>query len=56
MSRPYLSGIINVYKTQGEWKIHLAMASKFFSSKDYRETCTIYSKSDNIEVMMGSET
>ena len=32
------------------------MAINFFNSKDSEETCTMYSKSDNIEVMMGSET
>ena len=56
MIRPYLSDVINYYKTQGEWKIHLTMAISFFSSKNSEETCTMYSKSDNIEVMMGSET
>ena len=52
---PYLSDIINNHKTQGEWKIHLAMAINF-SSKDSGETRTMYSKGDNIEVMMGTET
>ena len=56
MIRPYLSDVTNYYKTQGEWKIHLTMAINFFSSKNSEETCTMYSKSDNIEVMMGSET
>ena len=31
-------------------------ANKFFSSKDSRETCTMHTKSDNIEIMMSSET
>ena len=56
MIRPYLSGIINDYKTQGKWKIHLTMTIELFSSKDSEETCTVYSSSDRIEVMMGSET
>ena len=47
---------INDQKTQGEWEIHLTMAINFFSSKDSEETRTMYSPSDNIEVMMGSET
>ena len=51
MIRPYLSVIIKDYKTQGEWKIYLTMAINFFSSKDSEETRTMYSKSDNIEVM-----
>ena len=32
------------------------MAIKFISSKDSEETCIMYSKSDNIEVIMGNET
>ena len=32
------------------------MAISFFSSKDFEETRTMYSKSDNIEVIIGSET
>ena len=72
MIRPYLSGIINYHKTQGEWrihsgntitkhktrgewKIHLTMAINFISSKDSDETRTIHAKSNNVEIMMGSE-
>ena len=54
MMRPYLSGIINDGKTQGEWKIHLTMAINFTFSKDSDEI--MHSKSDNLEIMMGSET
>ena len=56
MMRPYLSSIMNDHKTQGEWKIHLATAIKFISSKDSDETRVMHSKSDNIEVMTGNET
>ena len=56
MIRPYLVDIINDYKTQGEWKIHLTMIINVFSLKDYKETCTMCTKSDNIEIMMSSET
>ena len=52
----YLSDIMNDHKTQVEWKIHLTMAINLFSSKDSEEIRTRYSKSDNIEVMMGNET
>ena len=31
--RPYLSNIINDHKTRGEWKIQLAIATNFISSK-----------------------
>ena len=56
MIRPYLSDIINDHKTQIEQKIQLTMAINFFSSKNSEETRTINTKSDNIEIMMGSET
>ena len=48
--------MINDHKTQGEWKIKLTMAINFFSSKDSKETRTMYSSSDNIEVIIGIET
>ena len=49
--------IITKDKTQGEWKIHLTMAINFISSKnDSYETRIIYTQSDNIEIMMSSET
>ena len=47
--------IINDQKTQAEWKIHLRMVINFFYSKDSKETCIMYSKGNNKEVM-GSET
>ena len=57
MIRPYLSNIINDHKTQGEWKIQLTMSINFISSEeDSDEVCTVHTKSDNIEIMMGSET
>ena len=56
MIRPYLSDIINDYITQREWRIYLTMAMNFFSSKNTEEICTMYSKTDDIEVMMGNET
>ena len=44
-------------KTQSEWKIQLTMKINFISSKkDSDETRTKSKKSNNIEVMMGSET
>ena len=32
------------------------MGINFFSFKDSQETCTTYSKSDNIKIMVGNET
>ena len=53
MMKPHLSDIINDHK---KWKIRLTMGMNFISSKDLRETCTMYARSDNIKIMMGSET
>ena len=44
------------HKTQSGRKIHLAMAINFISSKDSDKTRTMHTKSDNIDIMMGSET
>ena len=63
MIRPYLSNIINDYKTLKnlrvhssnetqfrEWKIQLTMSISFISSKDSHETCNMHTKSDNMEI------
>ena len=48
--------IIN-HKTQSEWKIQLTMEINFISSKpDSDETRTKHTKSNNVEIIMGSET
>ena len=44
------------HKTQSEWKIQLTMAVNFISSKDSDEIRTMHTKSNNVEIMMGSET
>ena len=45
------------HKTQGEWKMHLTMEINFISSKeDSDETRTMRTKSDIIEIIIGSET
>ena len=44
------------HKTQSEWKIQLTMAVNFISSKDSDEARTMHTKSNNVEIMMGSET
>ena len=56
MIKPYLSDMINDHKTQSDWKIQLTMQINFISSKDSEETRTMYTKSHNIEIMMGNET
>ena len=45
-----------VEETSSEWKIQLTMAINFISSKDSDETRTMHTKSDNVEIMIGSET
>ena len=47
---------IKKHKTQGEREIQLTMAINLISSKDSDETPTIDTKSNNVEIMKGSET
>ena len=54
--RPYLRDMINNHKAQGEWEIQLAMKIKFISSLDDNEFRMMYTKSDNVEIMSGTET
>ena len=48
MIRQYLSDITNSHKTQNEWKIQLSLTINFVSSKDFKETRTIYTNSDKL--------
>ena len=49
--------MINDHKAQfGELKIQLSVSIKFISSKDFNETLIMHTWSDNIEIMMGTET
>ena len=43
-------------ETSSEWKTQLTMAINFSSSKDSDETQTMHTKSNNVEIMIGSET
>ena len=72
MIKPYLRDMMNDHKTPtkihspntvidyettfGEWKIQLKMRINSISSKNFEETCTIHSVSNNIEILMDSET
>ena len=57
MIRPYLVDMINNHKNQSEWKIQLTMAINFISSKpDSNETRIMHTKSNNTEIMIGSDT
>ena len=54
---PYLAGMINDYKSKGEWKIRLTAEINFISLKpDSNETHIMHTKSDNTEIKNGSDT
>ena len=49
--------MINNYKSKGEWKIQLTAEINFTSLKpDSDETRIMHTKSDNTEIMIGSDT
>ena len=55
--KPYLANMINDYKSKGEWKIQLTAEINFTSLKpDSDETHIMHTKSDNTEIMIGSDT
>ena len=57
MIRSYLVDMINDPKNQSEWKIQLSVAINFISSKpDSDETRIMHTRSNNIEIMIGSDT
>ena len=54
--KPYLKDMINDYKSKGEWKIQIIVKIVFVSLIDKIETQVIHTKSDNIEIMNGTDT
>ena len=56
MIRPYLEDMINNHEGQGEWKIQLEMKIIFVSSLNTSELREMHTKSNNIEIMSGTET
>ena len=57
MIESYLVDMINDYKNKGEWIIQLTAEINFSSLKpDSNETRTMYTKTGNIEIMIGSDT
>ena len=54
--RLYLRDMINNHKAHGEWKIQLVMKINFISSHDDNEYRVMYTKSDNVEIISGTET
>ena len=53
--RPYLKDIINNLKKSDTWKNQLTIANNFIFSIDDDEERVMYSKSDNIEIMIDDE-
>ena len=57
MIEPYLVDMINDSKNNGEWIIQLTAEINFISSiPDSSETRIMYTKSDNLEIMIDSDT
>ena len=64
--RPYLRDLINEHKPidddddddtdRAEWKIQLTMQNSCISTKRFEETRNIYTKSEPLEVFIGSDT
>ena len=54
--RPYLRDMIDNHKAHSEWKIQLVMKINFISSLGTDEFCEMHIKSDNTEIMSGTET
>ena len=50
--RPYLKDIINNFKKSDTWKIQLAIAINFASSKDNDKEHVMHSKSHNMEFII----
>ena len=48
--------MIDDYKSKGEWKIQIAMRIIFISFIDKNEDQVMYTKSDNVEIMNGTDT
>ena len=54
---PYLAGMINDYKSKGEWKVQLTAEINFISLKPgSNETRVIHTKNDNAEIRIGDDT
>ena len=54
--KPHLKDMIDDYKSKGEWKIQITMIIIFISFIDRNKTQIMYTKSDNNEIMNGTDT
>ena len=48
--------MIDYQKTKGEWKIQITMRIIFISIIDKNQTQVMHTKSDNVEIMNGTDT
>ena len=48
--------MIDYYESKGEWKIQITMRIIFISFIDKNETQVMHTKSDNVEIMNGTDT
>ena len=62
MIRPYPRDLITEHKriddddtNHAEWKNQLVMQNSCISTKHFEETCTRYSKSEPVEIFIGSD-
>ena len=54
--KPYFKDMIDDYKSKGEWKIQITMRIIFISFIDKNQTQVMHTKSDNIEIINGTDT
>ena len=54
--KPHLKDMIDYYKSKGEWKTQITMRIIFISFIDKNQTQLMHTKSDNVEIMNGTDT
>ena len=54
--KTHLKDMIDDYKSKGEWKIQITMRIIFISFIDRNKTQVMHTKSDNVEIMNGTDT
>ena len=54
--KPHLKDMIDDYKSKGEWKIQITMRIIFISFIDGNKTQVMHTKSDNVEIVNGTDT
>ena len=54
--KPHLKDMVDYYKSKSEWKIRIMMKIIFISFIDRHKTQAMHAKSDNVEIMNGTDT